>query len=100
MFESVFGKVGKKVSRNSGKVIIAWIIILVIVAPFSITFFHNVNFNIASNIVSKNSMSYKASTLLSDEFGGNSSNGSSSNQIIIFSNNTNGEDRITCIWKQ
>ncbi len=92
MFESVFGKVGKKVSRNSGKVIIAWIIILVIVAPFSITFFHNVNFNIASNIVSKNSMSYKASTLLSDEFGGNSSNGSSSNQIIIFSNNTNLND--------
>jgi hypothetical protein len=34
VFESVFGKVGKKVSRNSGKVIIAWIIILVIVAPF------------------------------------------------------------------
>jgi RND superfamily putative drug exporter len=87
LFENVFQKLGRKVSKHSGKVIIAWIVILVVMAPFSIVFFQNVNFNIASNIVSKNSMSYKSDKLLTTEFGGNSSS-DPSNQLIIFANNT------------
>ena len=87
MFENVFQKLGRKVSKHSGKVIIAWVVILVAMAPFSVVFFQNVNFNIASNIVSKNSMSYKSNNLLTTEFGDNSSS-STSNQLIIFANNT------------
>jgi RND superfamily putative drug exporter len=87
LFENVFQKLGRKISKHSGKVIIAWVVILVVMAPFSIVFFQNVNFNIASNIVSKNSMSYKSDNLLKTEFGGNSSS-STSNQLIIFANNT------------
>jgi RND superfamily putative drug exporter len=87
LFENIFQKLGRKVSKHSGKVIIAWVVILVIFAPFSIVFFQNVNFNIASNIVSKNSMSYESQSLLSKEFGGNGTSGSS-DQLIIFANNT------------
>ena len=87
MFENIFQKLGRKVSKHSGKVIVAWVVILVAMAPFSIVFFQNVNFNIASNIVSKNSMSYKSDNLLTTEFGDNSSS-STSNQLIIFANNT------------
>ncbi len=82
---------GRKVSKHSGKVIIAWVVILVIMAPFSIVFFQNVNFDIASNIVSKNSMSNQAQTLLTDEFGGKGTSGTS-NQLIIFTNNTDLND--------
>ncbi len=89
MFENLFGRLGKKVAKHSGKVILAWVIALVILAPFSIVFFSNVNFDIANNIVSQNSMSNEAATLLTSEFGNNSLAGSSGSQVIIFINNTN-----------
>ena len=88
MFENFFRRVGDRVARNSGKVIIAWIVILVVVAPFSIVFFSNVDFDIANNIVSSNSMSNRASELLSDQFDSNSSGNSSGSQVVIFVNNT------------
>ncbi len=88
VFENVFQKLGRKISKNSGKVIIIWIAILVVFAPFSIVFFQNVNFNIASNIVSKNSMSNQAQNLLNQEFGSSGTNSSAADQVVIFANNT------------
>ena len=92
MFESFFEKIGKFSSKNSGKIIVFWVVFLILmIFPASLVF-SNTSFNIGGSLNTTSSMSYRASTELSNYFGQNSSNfgGSTSNasQFIIITNNT------------
>ncbi len=92
MFESLFEKIGKFSSRNSGKIIIFWIIFLVLMLPGAQLVFSNTSFDIGNSLNTTSSMSYKASQELSEYFGQNTSNFGTSNSnassFIIVTNNT------------
>ncbi|AAT43219.1 MMPL family transporter [Picrophilus oshimae] len=64
------------------KTIIAWIIIIVILAPFSMFFFHDISYNVAASIIKKNSMAYRENELYLKEFGK-----SQDPSIIVINNN-------------
>ena len=64
------------------KMIIAWVIIILILAPFSMFFFHDISYNVAASIIKKNSMAYKENSVYLREFGNNSYP-----SIIVINNN-------------
>ncbi|KAA8922221.1 MMPL family transporter [Thermoplasma sp.] len=83
MFENTFRRIGTFSARHSAAVIVAWIIVIVVVAPFAPALFSDTSYNIASDIVPPNSPANIASNLQSQYF--NSSNDSS---FVIVTNNT------------
>ncbi len=68
MFETQFYNLGKAVSANKKKIIVAWIIIFFVMAPFSLSFFNNVNYNFGSNMIPKNSQSYQSNKIIQQQF--------------------------------
>ncbi|WP_393970801.1 MMPL family transporter [Oxyplasma meridianum] len=91
MFEHSFGKIAEFSSRNSGKVIIAWIVIFLLMAPAATLLFKETSYNIGSSIVPPTSMAQVASNYLSSEFGSSntgSSVGNNSSSVLV-TNNTN-----------
>ncbi|MGP6220871.1 MMPL family transporter [Caldiplasma sukawensis] len=90
MFENFFESLGKKVSKHSGKIIVVWIIILVLMSFGSLLVFSHTNFNIANGFGTSNSMSAKASNELSEYFSNSSLNSGSisGSEIIIITQNT------------
>ena len=92
MLESSFQRLGGLSSKHSGKVLIIWIIIVVVMLPFASTLFSQTSYNLASDIVPSSSMSSHAASLMSDYFGqGNSSssNGENSSSLIMVNTNLN-----------
>jgi len=83
VFENTFKRIGTFSARHSAAVIVAWILVLVILAPFAPALFSDTSYNIASDIVPPNSPANIASNLQSQYF--NSSNDSS---FVIVTNNT------------
>ncbi|SMD30916.1 MMPL family transporter [Picrophilus oshimae] len=84
MFENFFHSVGS-FSRKHRKALIAfWIVIFILMLPFAEQFFNDTSYNISSSIITKNSMAYKANSLLESQF-----NGSDPNELIVVVNNTN-----------
>ena len=75
MFESLFEKIGKFSSRNSGKIIVFWIVVLILMLYPATLVFSNTSFDIGNSLNTTSSMSYKASQELSEYFGQNTSNG-------------------------
>ncbi|MCL5803070.1 MAG: MMPL family transporter [Candidatus Thermoplasmatota archaeon] len=90
MFEYSFRKIAEFSSRNSGKVIIAWILIFLLMAPAATLLFKETSYNIGSSIVPPTSMAQEASNYLSSEFG-SSGTGSGGNNasFVLVTNNTN-----------
>ncbi len=84
MFEKNFEAIGRFSEKNSGKIIIFWIILILVLAPFASLLFHETSYNLTSSIVPSNSMAQQASNLQSKYFGGNSTgNGTSNNQTMV-----------------
>ncbi len=91
MFEYSFRKIAEFSSRNSGKVIIAWIVIFLLMAPAATLLFKETSYNIGSSIVPSTSMAQEASNYLSSEFGSSGTGSSSGNNspLVLVTNNTN-----------
>ena len=91
MFEYSFRKIAEFSSRNSGKVIIAWIVIFLLMAPAATLLFKETSYNIGSSIVPPTSMAQEASNYLSSEFGGSGtgSSGGNNSSFVLVTNNTN-----------
>lgn len=89
MFEKNFEAIGRFSERNSGKIIIFWIILIVVLAPFASLLFHETSYNLTSSIVPKDSMAQQASNLQSAYFGGNdsgSNNGDNQTMVMVTTN--------------
>lgn len=89
MFEASFEKIGSFSARNSGKVIIFWIVLLIVLAPFASLLFSQTSYDIGSSIAPPNAMSTKAANLQSEYFGGNGSSVNSNQSIVIVTTGTN-----------
>lgn len=88
MFESAFESLGKHVSKNSGKIIVIWIAIIVVMSYGALLVFTHTNFNITNGFGSSNTMSGKAATQLDQYFPSESSSGpgGASSLIIVTQN--------------
>jgi len=83
MLESLFERLGRELKKNSGKIIIAWIIALIVLAPFSLLFFKETTYNLAGDISPPSSMYQHAQKLLSLYFSSSSTSQSSSGPSLI-----------------
>ncbi|MEM0158919.1 MAG: MMPL family transporter [Thermoplasmataceae archaeon] len=83
MFENGFGRLGDFVSRNSGKVIIAWVVLLVVLTPFASLLFSETSYNIGSDIVPSNSMANIADKLQSEYFSSSNQSSNSSSLVVV-----------------
>ena len=92
MFESAFESLGRISERHSGKLIIAWIAIILLLAPFAGLLFGMTSYNISSGIVPSNSMAVRADNLLSEYFPGSGASANSSNNMIVVTTGTNIND--------
>ncbi|BAB60157.1 membrane protein [Thermoplasma volcanium GSS1] len=90
MFESTFKGIGLFSARHSTAVIISWILLLLVLAPFAPSLFTHTNYNIASDIVPTNSPANIASNLQTSEF--NTSNDSS---FVIVTNDTSIDQQLS-----
>ncbi|QRF76520.1 transport protein [Thermoplasmatales archaeon] len=87
MFESSFRKLGIISKNNRKKIIILWVILFLVMLPFASLLFSETSYNLTNSIITKNSMSYEASSILDSQFPSSASGGSASS-IIIVTNNT------------
>ncbi len=90
MFEKRFEAVGRFSERNSGKIIIFWIILILVLAPFASLLFHETSYDLTSSIVPPNAMATKSSNLEKLYFQDNSTSGSSNGtqSMVMVTTNT------------
>ncbi|MGC8565506.1 MAG: MMPL family transporter [Thermoplasmata archaeon] len=86
MLEKQFEVFSKFVKKNALKFVILWIIILVIFMPFSTMLFSETSYNIASSVVPSNTMSSKASSILSEEFPSQNTSNNSTVDLVLIEN--------------
>ncbi|MGC8980888.1 MAG: MMPL family transporter [Thermoplasmata archaeon] len=87
MFEKLFHGLGRFTERRGKYIIAVWIILALIFLPFTGLIFQETSYDIAGSVVTSNSMSGKASSILSQEFG-SSNNSSSSLDFILIENSS------------
>ena len=91
MLENSFQRIGRAVEKNSDKVIIIWVIVILIMLPFSTLLFTNTSYNLSSDIVPKSSMASNAANYMSTYFNGSSNssatNGNSSSSLVVVNTN-------------
>lgn len=92
MFESSFETLGRISEKHSGKLIIAWIVIMVLLAPFASLLFGMTSYDVGSGIVPANSMANRADNLLSTYFPGSATGNGSGNSLVIVATGTNVND--------
>ncbi len=83
MFERSFERIGRFSEHNSGKVIVFWIVLLILLAPFSTLLFSETSYDIGSSIVPQNSMSSKASALQNQYFRNSNPSGGDPSLLIV-----------------
>lgn len=84
MFESVFEKIGRGVSKNSGKIIVIWIVLIVLMGYGALLVFSHTSFNITNGFGTGKSMSANATSEASKYFDPSAAGKSnSSSQLII-----------------
>lgn len=88
MFESTFEGIGRFSAKHSGKVIIFWIALMIVLAPFASLLFSQTSYDIGNSISPANSMSTKADNLQSLYFGGNGTAANSSQSMVIVTTGT------------
>lgn len=85
MFEGAFEKLGRASSKHSGKVIIFWIVLLLILTPFASLLFSETSYDLGGSITPANSMANTASNLQTAYFGGNGTSSSNQSMVIVTS---------------
>ena len=90
MFEKRFEAVGRFSERNSGKIIIFWIILILVLAPFASLLFHETSYDLTSSIVPPNAMATKSANLESQYFQDKSTSGSDNEtkSMVMVTTNT------------
>ncbi len=90
MFEKRFEAVGRFSERNSGKIIIFWIILILVLAPFASLLFQETSYDLTSSIVPPNAMATKSAYLEGQYFQNNSTSGSSNGtqSMVMVTTNT------------
>ena len=90
MFEKRFEAVGRFSERNSGKIIIFWIILILVLAPFASLLFQETSYDLTSSIVPPNAMATKSANLEALYFQNNSTSGSSNGtqSMVMVTTNT------------
>ncbi len=88
MFEATFERIGSFSARNSGKVIIFWIVLLLVLSPFASLLFSQTSYDIGSSIAPPNAMSTTADNIQSAYFGGSGSGNSSNQSMVIVTTGT------------
>ena len=88
MFESTFEKIGRGVSKNSGKIIIIWLIFILLMSYGATLVFSNTNFNIQSSFGGGTSEAQVAQNQLSQYFPSDPNGSSNGTQILIVTQNT------------
>lgn len=83
MFEGAFEKLGRTSAKHSGKVIIFWILLLVLLTPFASLLFSETSYNLGGSITPTNSMANIASNLQTAYFGGNGTSASNQSMVIV-----------------
>ena len=83
MFEGAFEKLGRASAKHSGKVIIFWIVLLVLLTPFASLLFSETSYDLGGSITPANSMANVASNLQTAYFGGNGTSGSNQSMVIV-----------------
>ena len=98
MFEGAFEKLGRTSAKHSGKVIIFWIALLLLLTPFASLLFTETSYDLGGSITPANSMANIASNLQTKYFGGNGSSGSNQSMVIVttgtYVNQSNGFNAI------
>ena len=88
MFENGFEKLGRFSAKHSGKVIIFWVVLLIILTPFASLLFSETSYDLGGSITPANSMANKASNLQTMYFGGNGSASGSNQSMVIVTTGT------------
>ncbi len=88
MFESTFEKIGRGVSKNSGKIIIIWLIFILLMSYGATLVFSNTNFNIQGSFGGGTSEAQVAQNQLSQYFPSDPNGSSNGTQILIVTQNT------------
>lgn len=83
MFEGAFEKLGRTSAKHSGKVIIFWIALLIVLTPFASLLFSETSYDLGNSITPTNSMANIASNLQTTYFGGNGTSGSNQSMVIV-----------------
>ena len=86
MFETTFRKLGIISKNHRKKIIIIWVVLFLVMLPFASLLFSETSYNLTNSIVTKNSMSYRASAIFDTQFPSSSSAGSVSSLIIVTNN--------------
>ncbi len=92
MFENSFESMGRIAEKHSGKLIIAWIVIIVVLAPFASLLFGMTSYDVGSGIVPSNSMAVRAGNLLAQYFPGSAPSSNSSSNLVVVTTGTNIND--------
>ncbi len=92
MFESAFESMGRLSEKHSGKLIILWIVIIVLLAPFATLLFGMTSYDISSGIVPSNSMAVRADKLLATYFPSSAPSSNSSNSLVVVTTGTSIND--------
>lgn len=88
MFEGAFEKLGIISTKHSGKVVIFWIVLLVILSPFASLLFSQTSYDLGNSITPQNSMATVADNLQSTYFGVNSTGSGSNDTLVIVTTGT------------
>lgn len=83
MFEKYFHGLGKTAERRGKYILIIWILLSIIFLPFTGLIFQETSYDIAGSVVTSNTMSGKASTILSSEFGSQDNSSTTLDFILI-----------------
>ena len=83
MFEGAFEKLGRTSAKHSGKVIIFWLVLLILLTPFASLLFSETSYDLGGSITPANSMANTASNLQTAYFGGNGSSNSNQSMVIV-----------------
>lgn len=86
MFEKQFRSMARFSVRNRKKIVVIWILLFLIFAPFALAFISNTSFNFANSLITKGSETYYSNLTYSEQFG-KASTGDSA--IVVVSTGTN-----------
>ncbi|MEM3851722.1 MAG: MMPL family transporter [Methanomassiliicoccales archaeon] len=88
VFENTFERLGAFSRKHSGKVILAWVVVLVILLPFAASFLGLTSYDLAKGIVSSNSMDVRATNTLSKYFPAAAPSSDQSNSTVVLTTGT------------
>lgn len=86
MLEKSFEIFGKFIKRHAIKFIIIWLLIAVIMLPFSTIIFSETSYDIASSVVTSNSMSARASDIIQQQFPSQNTSGNATVDLVLVEN--------------